>query len=288
MKFLLLAMLLSVVQASPPIPRQTPDSSTTASNSSQENSNPKNRPADQRPPAINEQTQPQKHSEPSKQQAQTDTQHSITVSELPPVTINNHRDWADWGTWFFALALTVTSVLQIWLLVRSGKQTERIITQMKDTALRELRAYIGVSEVRLSFQNRWKPQGVVEFKNFGKTPAYNVRQWIGIAPQSYPLTVDLPKSANPLISSVAAIYPSVGNILTTDLKKEFPEGTEIGTSNLTLYVYGKVTYDDVFGNHWYTNYRFIFGGPEKGRFYRSEKGTLCGAMGADSEGNDAD
>jgi hypothetical protein len=137
MKFLLLAMLLSVVQASPPIPRQTPDSSTTASNSSQENSNPKNRPADQRPPAINEQTQPQKHSEPSKQQAQTDTQHSITVSELPPVTINNHRD-------------------------------------------------------------------------------------------------------------------------------------------------------DVFGNHWYTNYRFIFGAPEKGRFYRSEKGTLCGAMGADSEGNDAD
>jgi len=36
----------------------------------------------------------------------------------------------------------------------------------------------------------------------------------------------------------------------------------IGTTKATIYVYGKVTYGDVFGNEWYTDYRLIHGGSE--------------------------
>jgi hypothetical protein len=312
---LYLGVLMSVVQAGPPIPRQTPNGSAGTSKTDQKNANSKNRPAYQVPAAINESEQPQEHDEPTEGQSQTDAQHPITIRELPPVTINSRRDWADWGTWLFTFLLAVTGGFQVWLLCRTlafsrrqtiemqkqrnymglqwnqmveaGKQTERIIAQMKETEVRDLRAYVGISKVILLANDVLQPTGAVELQNFGKTPAYNVRQWIGIAPQSHPLTVTLPEPTGSVTASVSTMYPGVKSTLRTKLKNRFPEGINVGTPELTLYVYGKVTYDDIFGNHWYTNYRFIFGGPEGGQISRNEDNSIHGVMGLDSEGNDA-
>jgi len=308
MRYLILTVLLTVGQASSPIPRQTPYSSTSARTGDQHNTKKKNEPSNTSSSAINQNQSGSTNSD-AAQNGSEDTDHPITVGKLPPVTITPaKRDWVDWGYWGFGGLLALTGILQIWLLFRTlrittrqaeiaerqesqmraaAQQTERIIAQMKETEVRDLRAYIGVSKVILLAQNIQKPEGIAEFQNFGKTPAYNVRQWIGIAPQSHPLAVTLPESTNPSTASVSTIYPSVKNVLTVRLKKEFPPGTKIGTSQLTLYVYGRVAYDDIIGNHWYTSYRFIFGGPEGGRFYRDENGFLCGAMGPDSEGNHA-
>jgi hypothetical protein len=52
-------------------------------------------------------------------------------------------------------------------------------------------------------------------------------------------------------------------------------------------MYGRTTYEDIFGNERYTNYRFIFGGPEAGKVYRDERNVLLGTMNPDFEGNDA-
>jgi hypothetical protein len=315
MKYLILTMLLTVGQASSPVPRQTPDSATNASNGNQKDTNSPNGPTNQTPASIDKQAQTTNHNEPTEKQNEADIQHSVVVREFPPVTINSRRDWADWGAWFFTFLLAVTSALQVWLLCRTlifarrqtheikrqrsymrlqwvqmieaGKQTERVITQSKENEVRDLRAYVGVSKVLLMVQNIAKPRGVVEFQNFGKTPARNVRQWIGIAINSHPLTITLPESPDPTMASTTIIYPGIKNVLFVDLKKELPQGTEIGTSELTVYVYGRVTYYDIFGNNQELNYRFIFGGPQGGQTYRDERNVLFGAMYADSEGNNA-
>src|SRR5438552_1463427 len=48
---------------------------------------------------------------------------------------------------------------------------------LKDTALRQLRAYICVDAASLVFIRPYAPDGVVTIKNCGQTPAYKVRHW---------------------------------------------------------------------------------------------------------------
>jgi len=172
-------------------------------------------------------------------------------------------------------------------MVQAGEQTERIIAQMKEAEVRDLRAYVGVSKVILNLQKPQIPRGIVEIQNFGKTPAYKVRQWVGIAVHSYPLAAALPESPNPNPASVSVIFPGIKNANLVDLKKELPPNTVVGTQEITVYVYGRITYEDAFKNERQSNYRFFFGGPSGGRVYHDGNGPLLGAMYPDSEGNDA-
>src|SRR6266849_3803043 len=99
MKALLFAVFLSVIQATPPIPRQAPDSSTSTTGKSQSQANPQKTPPAQTESPVNANQTPSddaRRGEPRDHNAE----HAITVSKLPPVTVSSpHRDWADWGTW---------------------------------------------------------------------------------------------------------------------------------------------------------------------------------------------
>ena len=91
------------------------------------------------------------------------------------------RDWFDRLYWGFGALLALTSILQIILLfktigiygqqrdqmIQAGQQTEQIIAQMKDTAIRDLRAYVGVSKIKLDISDPGQPVGLVEIQNFG-------------------------------------------------------------------------------------------------------------------------
>lgn len=301
MKYLILAVLLAVMPASPPIPWQAPNRPRSTGRNNQKQTQTKETPPAPSSANINE-DQSETADGNRNEQANQNAGNPVVVSKLPPVTVlAAKRDWFDRLYWGFGALLALTGILQIFLLFRTIKiyreqrdqmvqareQTERIITQMKDTEVRDLRAYVGVSKAILVVQSIWQPTAVVEFQNFGKTPAYNVRQWIGVAVYSHPLTVALPESSNPSTASVLTLYPGTKTVLRTTLKKELPHTGKVGTHELTVYAYGGVTYKDIFGNHLHTNYRFIFGGPEGGGFYRDDGGILCGIMGPDSEGNDA-
>jgi hypothetical protein len=119
MKAALIAMLLSIMQAALPVPRQTPNSSTQTSADTKkkaETTQTKSLPA----PASVETDGNGPSKENSAQQHHNDAEHSVRITELPPVTIpNSRRDWADWGTWAFNLLLFVTSGLQVWLLCKT-------------------------------------------------------------------------------------------------------------------------------------------------------------------------
>jgi hypothetical protein len=304
-KFLILTVFLTIGQAASPIPRQAPNGPTNTSGDVQNQTKTENKPADLPSPPVNQnQTKtPETH---GNKQGNNNTEQPVTVGKLPSVSIT--KDWTDRFYWLFSGLLVVIGGFQIWLLVRqldtinrqadiaeqqknqmiqAGEQTERIIAQMKETEVRDLRAYVGVSKVILSLEKPDVPRGIVEVKNFGKTPAYKVRQWIGIAPQSHPLTVILPESSSPETASVSVIFPDITTVSITDFKKPLPLDAVIGTAQLTIYVYGRITYEDIFKNEWHSNYRFIFGGPEGGKVYRNERNVIFGTMGPDSEGNEA-
>jgi hypothetical protein len=78
MKLLALVVLLTVIQAKPPV---------------------------------------QQHNAVENAQATPSAEHSVTVSKLPTVTVATpKRDWADWGYWAFSLFLVIVGVLQVALL----------------------------------------------------------------------------------------------------------------------------------------------------------------------------
>lgn len=290
MKFLILTVLLIVVQASRPTPRQTPNSATSTRGDNVR------------------QNQTETSDGNRNKQANQNAGNPVAISKLPPVTINNRRDWADWGTWVFTFLLAFAGLLQIILLwktlkitskqadiaerqerqmAEAGEQTERIIAQMKATEVRDLRAYIGVSKTLLRFQNPLQPEGMVEIQNFGKTPAYKVRHQAAITIGPHPQAVTIPDIPAKPSASVFVLYPNIKNTNSVRLKKPVLAGTPIGTIEHTVYVFGSVVYEDAFGNEWYTKYRFIFGGPGGAVFYTDQHGLSLGAMYTDSAGNEA-
>jgi hypothetical protein len=307
-RLLILTVILAVGQAPSPVPRQATDNSAQARGDNQKESDNKSSPSGTSPATIN-----QNKAEPSQtninQQGGKDTDNSISISKLPTVTITaNKRDWADWGYWGFSCLLALTGIFQIWLLFRTykistrqaeiasdqetqmrlaGRQTERILAQMEDTAVRDLRAYVGVSRIKLDISNMQTPEGLVEIQNFGKTPAYKVRHWTAIGIQPYPPNEGLPELPVTAKSSVTTIFPQIKNLGHVALKKPLPQGITPGTRELTVYVYGRISYEDAFKNDRYSNFRFIFGGEEESVMYKDEKGKLWGAMRPDVEGNDA-
>jgi hypothetical protein len=173
-------------------------------------------------------------------------------------------------------------------MVAAGDQTDKILAQMKDTSERQLRAYIGVSKVHLNVTRPEMPVGMVELQNFGQTPAYKVRQWVGIAPQPHPLLAPLGKPDN-VLKSVSVMPPTVKHSSIVNLKKPFPANVvpHIGTLAWTIYVHGEVVYEDAFGTERHVSYRFIYGGPE-GVKHVIDGDQILGTMNPDTEGNESD
>jgi hypothetical protein len=73
------------------------------------------------------------------------------------------------------------------------------------------------------------------------------------------------------------------------LKKPLPEAVipAIGSPQLTIYVFGGVTYEDVFGIERHVTYRFIYGGPEGPKQITDGDKTL-GTINPDTSGNESD
>ena len=115
-------MLLTIVQAPPPVPRKAADDTARARADIQKNgdynqTNPSATPtslkADGNGPAGGQ----------SEEQHYDNAQHAIQISKLPPVSVK--RDWADWGGWLFSGLLAVTGVFQILLLQLTWKTIKR-------------------------------------------------------------------------------------------------------------------------------------------------------------------
>jgi hypothetical protein len=131
MKLLVLTVLLSVMQATPPVPRKTPDNPTQTTANIKTQSKPRKTPP--LPSPAPTETSGNRPTEPDgSEDGQKYTEHPIVISKLPAVALATpKRDWADWGTWVFNLFLVGVGGLQVGLLYYTLKTIRRQRDWMK-------------------------------------------------------------------------------------------------------------------------------------------------------------
>jgi hypothetical protein len=163
-----------------------------------------------------------------------------------------------------------------------ANQTEHL----RDTAVRQLRAYVGVDSAVLKFPQPGVPEAQVHFRNFGQTPAYDFRVWIHTWFAAYPLQESVPTAPNGLKMGINVLGPGRTSIMAAPKKPPLPPQNLalLGTTQFTLYVYGEVRYRDIFGEERRTEYRLIYGGAEGVRQVPDKEEWF---LGPDTEGNKA-
>ena len=116
-----LAVLLSIVQAAPPVPRKAPDNPADASNKPYSQPSPNEPVPSTALPAVNigASKKDEKTSNPVRAE---DAQKPVRIGELPPVFVM--KDWTDRAYWAFSGLLVIVGFLQVWLLRRSFRATQ--------------------------------------------------------------------------------------------------------------------------------------------------------------------
>jgi hypothetical protein len=172
-------------------------------------------------------------------------------------------------------------------MVKAGEQTERIIAQTRDSAEKQLRAYVCLTRAEMKIGPKFI-RVHIHTKNSGQTPAYNVRQWIHQWITDYPLKETLPEPPDDLPMSNAALGPGDHLIMPAGWEN-LPSNLVVGTRERTVYIYGKVTYQDAFGRNRFTKYRLILGPNQvEGQPLVSTSGVVDVLLSPYTEGNEQD
>jgi hypothetical protein len=229
-------------------------------------------------------SKPQNH----KQIAHPDQNGALAVSQTSAANNPNHQesekkemDIPRYMLWFTGL-LALADILQFAILVWT-------FWQMRDTAQRELRAYVCVDSSALKFPAKNMVDVQVHFKNCGKTPAYDLEGWIHTWLAEYPLSEVLPAAPDSLRKGKEPLAPGRQSIhVAARVKLEKLTEMIIGTPACTLYVYGEVQYRDAFRKKRRTKYRLIYGGNEGNRSIQGKDGAELWLLKPDTEGNEAD
>lgn len=318
MKLLALAMLLAVAGTAPAIPQKAADTSARSHQDIKQQPSTKQTPSVDSPPIPNA---PSANANEHKDEtpAKAGTQETIFITESAAVPV---KDVWDKAYVIFAGLLVIIGALGISFAKKTldrierqakanedtlieiraaGEKTDRMIAHAeaqgvtaresldlsRDTAKKQLRAYLTVAEAMLRFNTAWIAEPQVHIQNCGKTPAYDVRQWIATKMEQLPLRWPLPSPPNELPERGTVIGAGNRDIMVAD-SHIIPEEVRpvFGTQGAVLYVYGRISYRDVFGDWHYTNYRLIYGGPHGGRKIQKE-GAEWGLLQRHPDGNDA-
>jgi len=165
-----------------------------------------------------------------------------------------------------ALFTAILAVFTILLAIYTG----RLAKTARDTAERQLRAYVQVEIEKIDFNDTSGVEVVLLAKNVGQTPAYfaTVHSWVDIRPFPHPKTGTFvgpngqQQEAASIINGGQAIRNKTGGArpLTQDEGREIARGT-----SARLYVYGNVVYTDAFQKMRRTHFCFALQGTPHGR-----------------------
>jgi hypothetical protein len=174
-------------------------------------------------------------------------------------------------------------------MTESGKQTDKIIaaedrfaTAMENSVTQAQTTFLAANKQAIVTQRAWIAVNVetisldgsikgpvfkwaigqpfdirISVKNTGRTPALNVREASGTAPvDGKPGTVlfkPMPRFDDDKNYTLAGILTPDGGVSIMDLTYETPltigDRNDIISGKLRMFVYGRVLYDDVFGDH---------------------------------------
>jgi hypothetical protein len=143
---------------------------------------------------------------------------------------------------------------------RSADIAEKTVQTMQDTAQRELRAYVFVTDLSFDFEST-EPVAVVRFENRGKTPAYDCVHTYMTEFREYPLLSPLPEPVNRFVGR-GSLAPGDGRTSYNRAVRAFTheENNTLRSGTRAIYVYGHIQYKDVFGHERVTKHRGMQGG----------------------------
>jgi hypothetical protein len=151
------------------------------------------------------------------------------------------------------------------------RATRKLIENGEASARRQLRAYVGVSEVAFEEQiEGHAPRVSITLKNFGATPSYKLAvaadAQIAFAVDQVPVATSTCKTLGylPPGLELRIARPAVLSIV-------MAPGDEVDTAYSRIFVYGCVEYVDTFGEPHFTRFRLEEGADRK--FFACDAGN---------------
>lgn len=193
--------------------------------------------------------------------------------------------WAMMGTLIATLG-TLGLYWQIMLTRRAVEDTTKATQAMLDAneiadrnARRGLRPYVYPSHASFTIDESGEPTAVVTHKNFGQTPALNLRGWTHTWVEGFPLHGPLPEAPSDLLMGSAVVGPSAvsESVQPHGLPISEVSRQRIEAGTAALYVYGYHTYLDIFGREHFSRFIYFasgFGSLERGRLSPYTSGNL--------------
>ncbi|MCE7886240.1 MAG: hypothetical protein DYH13_01880 [Alphaproteobacteria bacterium PRO2] len=183
----------------------------------------------------------------------------------------------DWIA-LFTVVLAIATILLAVFTAKLWSSTKQLVEGADKTAQRQLRAYVCVSGANiLPTQTPDVFYIRIQIKNVGMTPAYKFVGHLNAEICNFPGVPNLNLPIPPLESK-----STVGADQTMDINLFYrisaADWQAIQARTKAIYAYGRLDYEDIFGNQWYTNYRAA-----RGRTDNLPEGLLA----ACEEGNEA-
>ncbi|UTW53265.1 hypothetical protein KFF05_07920 [bacterium SCSIO 12827] len=210
-------------------------------------------------------------------------------TEREKADLKAQGDMAKWSFWmmlasFLAAALTGVGVALIWWTLgetrRAANYTEGMLNEAKLTTLaaqatveetrknaeRQLRAYVMVESANIKKLKIGEiPEVSVTLKNFGQTPAYDVRVWGVPGFQDFPLKGGLPTERPDETDDIVAapLAPTVPQTIPLIFKRTMNEETirALKAGSHAIFVVGQARYIDAFKVERETDFCLFIGGP---------------------------
>jgi type II secretory pathway pseudopilin PulG len=195
------------------------------------------------------------------------------------------KDWLDYLVAFFAFIASLGAIAAALVASYQGWVA-------RDTEKRQLRAYVFLESVQTANTddragNNQYPDlsATIVFKNFGQTPAYNVRHSSSLRFADYPPPATVfvyDRETHPIIVDTLGPQGGARNVIRSseaDSMSAIERKQLMKAQTKAIYVFGKIDYEDAFGVGRCTSYRFMVGG---------NSGVLGGDMLRMDSGNEAD
>ena len=171
----------------------------------------------------------------------------------------NEKAYDDWliarGTVALAVVTSVLAVATIGLMIftyRLWRATHKLVEGTDDTAKKQLRAYVGIDAISAIHANPLSAQ--IRFKNFGKTIAKDVIFSVSGRVNTVGEMAEFPFSNH---RGATIIMPTESSLVCESIECDGGDWGLIQQGIGYVYVWGKITYKDVFGDSHWTQFRMM-------------------------------
>ena len=153
---------------------------------------------------------------------------------------------------------------------------ERQLTHLKDSAERQLGAYVGVSEGKIISHDMGNTfVAEISIKNSGQTPAYKVTHSISTELRDRLQRPKEPFAESPKLPQEWVLMPGFSWMLVKNIAVGGPSGAGAISKQKDIFVWGRVDYEDVFDKPQWLSFRFV----TSERAIRQHDGTVMRTIG---------